>query len=101
MRRFFFGFVWLLVFFFGEIILAGAIIGIPAANHARETAATQPKTLSEGYALGASAGHAAGYEFGKKYGTFVLWIPLILAVGGSVLGVLPGTKPKRHRADQP
>ena len=97
MRRFFFGFLWFLVFNFGGLAIGGAIVGASAGQHAAETNVNRPKNFSQGYAVGYDAGQVAGEEFGHKYWGIFLLGSLILAVGGSVLGILPGTKRKEPK----
>jgi hypothetical protein len=95
MKRFFFGFLWFWIFLLGELVLMALIVGLPVAIPAAQTAQQQHMNPSDGFAFVGNAGHSAGYEFGQKY-SFVFWAgALFLAVGGSVLGILPGTKPRR------
>ena len=89
MRRFFFGLLWFLVFYFAGLAVGGGIAGALAGGQGAGTSASSPNTFSKGY--------TAGEEFGRKYGVFFLFGSLVLAVGGSALGILPGTKPKRPK----
>ena len=90
MRKVLFGIVWFLVFWLGSLIVAGAIVGGLAGHQA--SVAHPASTVSQGYDQGYAAGHAAGRALSKKYGS-LFWIgSLIFAVGGSALGVLPGTQ---------
>ncbi|MFG6413142.1 hypothetical protein ACG02S_04445 [Roseateles sp. DC23W] len=88
MKRTIFGIVWFVVFWFGSVIIGGAIAGGIAG------AQVKPSSLSEGFDLGKEAGHTAGAEFAQKYSSHLLIGALILAIGGTALGVLPGTKKK-------
>lgn len=88
MKRIVFGIVWFVVFWFGGLVIGGAVAGGIAG------AKVQPGSLSEGFDKGKEVGHAAGAEFGQKYGGHMLIGALVLAIGGTAFGVLPGTKKK-------
>jgi hypothetical protein len=94
MRRVLFGIVWFFIFLFGSLMLGGAVVGAMAGHQAATASTNPPTTISGGYNAGYQAGHAAGQEFGRKYGTLFLLGSLLLAIGGSGFGILPGTQPR-------
>lgn len=89
MKRFAFGLLWFLAFWFGSLIIGGAIAGAIAGSGVQAT------SISEGYSKGHAAGEAAGVEFGQKYGAIILLGALAISIGGTALGVLPGTRPRK------
>jgi hypothetical protein len=92
MRRVLFGIVWFFIFAIGGLAVGGGIAGgVAGANDAADSK-DPPTTFSEGYRRGSIAGHSAGQEFGRKYGRLIVLGSLLFAVGGSVFGILPGTK---------
>lgn len=88
MKRLFFCVVWFVVFWFGALLLGGTIAGAIAG------ARVQASSFSQGYSQGELAGQAAGAAFGEKYGGILFIASLALSIGGTVAGVLPGTRKK-------
>ena len=95
MRRVIFAIVWFVIFAVGGLGIGGAIVGGAAGADAAAGSKTPPTTFSDGYRVGYNAGHSAGQELGRKYGGLILLVSLVLAVGGSALGILPGTRRRR------
>ena len=88
MRRFLFGFLWFIVLTIGGFVGVGAVIGALAA------ARVEPL---EGFGRGYEAGRSAGEDFGRKYGALIPLGAIVISIGGSALGILPGTKRKPQR----
>lgn len=82
MKRFGFGVLWFLALTMGALIIGGMVVGAMAG--------------SGNPADAAAAGQAAGQEFGEKYAGMIFLGALIVAVVGSILGWLPGTKSKNQ-----
>jgi|GEM_PF-1930306 len=77
------GFVlYFLVFYFGSLLVGGAIVGGMAGAEASNMATAQ------------EAGRIAGEEFSQKYGNYILIGALAVSGLGSLFGWLPFT---RHR----
>jgi hypothetical protein len=89
MKRFAFGVLWFLVVWFGMLIVGGAIAGGLAGSNVDATSVT------EAYSKGQEVGAVAGAEFGKKYSGIILLGALAISIGGTVFGVLPGTKSRK------
>ena len=88
-----FGFLWFIVIWLTATAGAGAIVGI-IAEHEAATTNNQTATFQQGYSIG----HDAGARFGRKYGGVVLVGALGLAIGGTVFGILPGTRRRRKES---
>ena len=88
MKRVAFGFVWFLVLWFGTLLLCGMIVGGIAGSKVKAGSA------SEGFERGQVAGQQAGEEFGRKYGSVILLGALVISIGGTAAGILPGTRRK-------
>jgi hypothetical protein len=89
MKRVFFGFVWFLILWFGTAMVGGMVVGGIAGSQVKAGSA------SEGFEKGQAAGHQAGVEFGRKYGSMIVLGALVVSIGGTVAGILPGTRPKQ------
>jgi hypothetical protein len=83
MKRVLMGIVWFIVLYLGVLIIGGAIVGALAG-------AGQPNPQQA-----AQAGRLAGNDFGQTYGALILIGSLLVAIAGSVTGILPGTKKKK------
>lgn len=87
LKKSFFGLIWSVVFF----VLISLIVGIFLAP----VSESKGKTFKEGY----SKGYDKGNKFGQKYSTILLLAPLAIGLGGSFMGVLPGTRKKTKKID--
>ncbi|TAJ91554.1 MAG: hypothetical protein EPO31_15270 [Gammaproteobacteria bacterium] len=95
MKRAAFGFLWFLVIWFGTLVIGGAVVGSAAGSGMEAT------SMSEAFSKGQEAGAAAGAEFGRKYGGVIFLGALVISIGGTILGILPGTKSrKKDSADE-
>ncbi len=90
MKRVILGFVWFLVIWFGTLIIGGAMAGALAGSQVGASS-----SVSESYEKGYAAGQQAGAEFASRFGRIIFIGALVIAVGGTIAGVLPGTKPKK------
>lgn len=87
-RRLLFGTFWFVIFSLALLVIGGGIAGAIASS---ETPATG-EGFRAGYSRGYETGAAAGIEFRERYGWVVLTIAGLLAAGGSIAGILPGTR---------
>jgi hypothetical protein len=78
------GFAWWLVFFIGTCFIAGGIAAITAGSR-------QLKDNPE-------AASSAGQELGERYAGAIVLVSMSLAIAGTWLGVLPGTRPRDRGA---
>jgi hypothetical protein len=69
-------------FWLGTLMLGGAIVGSFAASGATDAAAAM------------EASRIAGEEFGIRHSGIILIGSLLLAIAGTWLGFLPGTRKK-------
>lgn len=81
MKKLGFGIVWFLALSMGAIIVGGAIVGGMAGAENPENAQ--------------AAGEAAGQAFGEAYSGMIFLSAFIIAVLGSIFGLLPGTKSEK------
>jgi hypothetical protein len=88
MRRIFFGLVWLVVFYFGSLMVVGAIAGGQAAALAQ--------TPQEARDVAVRAAEAAA----KRYFHYISSGSVALALFGTLLGFLPGTRPSEDRHER-
>lgn len=98
MRRVLFGLLWFIVFWFGTLVLGGAVVGAIAGSRAAQMQSPSGsfrEQFDKGYEAGHQAGRGAGEQFGRQYGTYVLIGALIITVTGTALGILPGTKRRK------
>jgi len=93
MKKIAFGFIWFIIFWLGALTIGGAISGGIAGAQVDAT------TASEGYQQGQAAGYEAGAAFGKKYGRIIFIGSILAAVGGTLAGVLPGTRSRPSQED--
>ena len=91
MKRFVFGVVWFVVFWFGGLVLGGSIAGAIAGSQVKAS------SMSDGYAKGQRVGEEAGAAFGQKFGVAIFIGALVLSIGGTAIGLLPGTKKKQPK----
>ena len=80
MRRFFFGFVWTIVFYLGACMLIGAVIGAQVGARAKN-----PQAAAQ------EAAHLAAEKVGPLR-PYLLGGAVILATLGAGTGFLPGTR---------
>ena len=90
MKRILMGFIWFVVLYIGTLAFIGGIIGGISASGSG----------AKNYHEGAQVGHAAGEEFGKKYGGLLFLLSIGAAGLGTFTGILPGTKRKSPASDQ-
>ena len=83
MKKFFLGFVWFIVIYFGVIIAFGTY----AAFAGGADGTLNPENAAE-------AGRVAGERVVEEYGLIIFLIAFLAAVIGTVKGFLPGTKSK-------
>jgi hypothetical protein len=83
-RRVLFATFWFVIFWLA-LLVAG--LGITDSLQARPSPGS-----AEGFRSGYEAGAAAGAEFRDRYGWVVLTVAGLLAAGGSIAGILPGTR---------
>ena len=88
MKRLAFGVLWFLVFWFSTLIIGVVIVAFFAGYN------IEASTLADSISKGQSAGEVASAEFSETYGNIILLGALVLSIGGTILGVLPGTKPR-------
>ncbi len=87
-RRVMFATFWFVVLAMALLVAGGGIAGSLAGGQAPPTG----EGFFAGYNHGYQAGAAAGAEFRARYGWVVLTVAGLLAAGGSIAGVLPGTR---------
>lgn len=90
MKRVALGIAWFIALWLGTIIAGSSVAGAIAGSQ------VNAKSMAEGYAKGQVAGQQAGAEFGRRFGGIILLGSLVIAIGGTVAGVLPGTRPKQR-----
>jgi hypothetical protein len=90
-KRIVFGMIWFVVIWFGGLVLGGSIAGAIAGSQVKAT------NITDGYAKGQQVGQVAGAEFGQKYGVAIFIGALVLSIGGTAIGLLPGTKKKQPK----
>ncbi len=84
MRKLIIGVIWFIVIWFGVIFIAGGIVGFMAGA---KTANSE---------MGAIAGRAAARAFMARSSGIIFIGSVLIAIVGTVAGVLPGTKTKRR-----
>lgn len=85
-RKIVLGVLWFFALWLGALTIGGVAVGVAAGARVEEA--------RQGY----SAGHAAGAEFDRRYGTALLLGAALVAGVGAASGVLPGTRKKRPSA---
>ena len=99
MKKIAFGFLWFLIIWFGTVIVSGAIVGGVAGyssthnNGAERGTGARSDKASE-------AGRRAGAEFNSKYENIILLGTALLAIGGTIAGVFPGTKSRKDKESE-
>lgn len=83
-RRILFGLFWFAIIWMG-LLVAG--LGLTGALQVRP----EP-TMGEGFSSSYEVGVEAGAKFRERYGWIVITVAGLLAAGGSIAGILPGTR---------
>jgi hypothetical protein len=86
-RRLAMGCVWFVIFWLGLSVVGGGIAGAVSSRDL----VNSPGTAQEHFERGYQVGQAAGAEFHRRYGHVLTLMAVVLALGGTVTGVLPGT----------
>lgn len=85
MKKFFVGLGWFLIFWIGAITI------ISVFSSVRPTAEIlQTRDPQERREIAVSNSRKLGY----KYGMSIFWASILIAVGGTIFEILPGTKNK-------
>ncbi len=112
-KKVFFGFVWFLVVLVGVHVGCALILGVifyvsgGADSVARAQQAKGEKrrdaveAVQSAYEIGRRQGEETGRDFWRNYGLVLNLLPLIIAVGGTLTGVLPGTSSKSKNNTTP
>jgi hypothetical protein len=85
MKRFFFGFIWFIVF----RLLIGGIFGVGAAMQVDNVPGIDPQKL----------GYDASMHVQEKYNLLFLVGSLVFAIAGTRSGILPGTKKAKTKGE--
>ena len=89
MKRVAIGIVWFVALWFGTLVVGSSIAGGIAGSKVNAVSG------ADGYTKGQVAGRNAGAEFGRNYGSIILFGAALIAIGGTIAGILPGTKRKQ------
>jgi len=79
--------LWLIVLYFGVLTIGGMIVGGMVGVDNPDNAA--------------KAGRIAGEAFGLAYGLYILLGSAVIAIFGTVFGVLPFSKHNKNNQSQP
>jgi len=104
MKRIAFGVLWFLAFCF-VASAAGSLAASTFADPAQASIVVQQATFwdefAERFVAGFQNGNPAVRQFMAHYGASIFFGALLMALGGTAAGILPGTQSKHDIDDEP